>query len=60
MRPITKEQRKAIFRIYSRNAAYNPPTYRAFRKTVVQGYDCLMVQWSGMWLGIEKDGHTHS
>jgi hypothetical protein len=35
-------------------------TYREFRKTVQQGFDCLMVQWSGMWLGIELDGYTHS
>ena len=23
-------------------------------------YRCAMVHWSGMWLGIEPDGHTHS
>jgi len=34
--------------------------YRQFRKTLQQGFDCLMVQWRGMWLGIEKDGYTHS
>lgn len=37
-----------------------PATYRAFRKTVQQGYDCLMVQVSGMWIGIEKDGYSHT
>lgn len=21
---------------------------------------CVMVRWCGIWLGIEKDGHTHS
>lgn len=35
-------------------------SYRQFRKTVAYGYDCLMVAWAGMWLGIEKDGYTHS
>jgi len=35
-------------------------TYRQFRKTVQPGYDCAMVPWCGMWLGIEKDGYTHS
>jgi len=35
-------------------------TYRQFRKTVKQGFDCLMVRWQGMWLGIERDGHVHS
>lgn len=34
--------------------------YRQFRKTVAHGYDCLMLMWQGMWLGIEKDGYTHS
>lgn len=35
-------------------------SYRDFRKTVQRGYDCLMVEISGMWIGIEKDGHTHT
>ncbi len=38
-------------------------TYRQFRKTVrpeLCGYGAAMVPWCGMWLGIEKDGHTHS
>jgi len=58
---ITKAQRKAIKKIYDRR---DPSTahlsYRTFRKNVVHGYDCLMVQWAGMWLGIESDGYTHS
>ena len=35
-------------------------SYMQFRRTVQHGYDCVMVQWSGMWLGIELDGYTHS
>jgi hypothetical protein len=37
-------------------------SYLAFRRTAHYDYmmNCLMVQWSGMWLGIETDGHTHS
>jgi hypothetical protein len=35
-------------------------TYRQFRKLAVPGYDCVMVPWCGMWLGIEQDGYTHS
>jgi hypothetical protein len=27
---------------------------------VVPAHDCIMVRWSGMWLGIELDGYTHS
>jgi len=34
--------------------------YRRFRKTVQPGPGCIMVQWRGMWLGIEPDGYTHS
>ena len=35
-------------------------TYLQFRRTVQAGWGCVMVFWSGMWLGIEKDGYTHS
>lgn len=37
-----------------------PLTYLQFRRLVSYGWDCLMVPWAGMWLGIEKDGYTHS
>lgn len=37
-----------------------PWTYRQFRKSVMAGWDCLVVRWAGMTLGIEKDGYTHS
>jgi putative SOS response-associated peptidase YedK len=37
-----------------------PMTYRQFRKLAVASFDCVMVPWCGMWLGIEKDGYTHS
>jgi hypothetical protein len=33
---------------------------RAFRRNVHPGPGCIMVHWSGMWLGIEPDGYTHS
>jgi len=39
---------------------FQPLTYRQFRKRVQAGYDCLMLHWCGMWLGIEPDGYTHS
>ena len=62
---ITKEQRTALKRIYDRDQNSDQPTwnnYREFRRTVqYASYDsCIMVPWSGMWLGIEKDGYTHS
>lgn len=53
-----KAQRAAICRKWQQNN--QDLTYREFRKTVVQGFDCLMVKWCGMWLGIESDGYTHS
>jgi hypothetical protein len=53
-----KAQRASIYRKWQQNN--QGMTYREFRKTVQQGFDCLMVQWSGMWLGIESDGYTHS
>jgi len=64
---LTKQQRIALKKIYDRgtvSASFSktPLSYREFRKTV-QGYpggDCVLVPWCGMWLGIEKDGYTHS
>lgn len=35
-------------------------TWNEFRASVEPGYDCVMVYWCGMWLGIEPDGYTHS
>ena len=58
MTTLTKPQRHAIFRVWLRDN--QSMTYREFRKTVLTGYDCLMVHWCGMWLGIELDGYTHS
>jgi len=39
-----------------------PLTYREFRRTVQMEYsgDAILVPWCGMWLGIERDGYTHS
>ena len=37
-------------------------TYSEFLATVgpVFGDDCVLVLWSGMWLGVETDGYCHS
>ena len=60
-KPLTKEQRIALFRIYQREWNAKPATYLAFRRTASQSYmGCVMVPWCGMWLGIEPDGYTHS
>jgi hypothetical protein len=58
MTPITRKQREALRRIWARGA--DDRTYRQIRRDVVQGHDCLMLEWAGMWLGIERDGYTHS
>ena len=62
---LTKAQRKALYtKVYLRTlkvtAAGPQKTYREFRKEVQPGWDCVMVPFAGMWLGIEKDGYTHS
>ena len=67
---LTKAQRKALKRIFDRGPiwAQSPAgscvkyqmTYRQFRATVTHGWDCVMVRWCNMWVGIEKDGYTHT
>ena len=84
---LTKEQRKAVFKIFQRDfpnwitpfkrqtviggspvsygGTIKVPSiqYRRFRSKVQPYFDgsgCVMLPWHGMWLGIEKDGYTHS
>lgn len=58
---LTREQRIALKRVYDRHdPSTENMTYLQFRRTVQQGWDCIMVKWAGMWLGIETDGYTHS
>jgi hypothetical protein len=54
----TREQREALKRIWMRGT--DERTYRQLRRDAVGGNDCLMLNWAGMWLGIERDGYTHS
>jgi hypothetical protein len=60
MAKTTKAQRLAIYRKWCQSN--QGLTYRQFRATVrAESYGpALMVQWCGMWLGIEPDGYTHS
>ena len=55
---LNNAQRKSLYRKWAQND--QGLTYREFRRTVQCGWDCAMVQWCGMWLGIELDGYTHS
>lgn len=72
---LTRNQRVSLKRVYDRGPVYPyltaqekeqnikavPLSYKQFRRTVVRGdFGCIMVQWCSMWLGIERDGYTHS
>ena len=56
---ITKAQQNAILRVYLRDTS-EASSYLQFRRKIIRGHGCLMLQWKGMWLGIEPDGYTHS
>lgn len=56
---LTKEQRKALHKVYQRDPTV-APSYRHFRRQVLQGFGYVMIKWKGMYLGIEPDGYTHS
>lgn len=60
MSNTTRAQREAMLKVYQRHIKTG--SYRAFRRTVINDTlaGCLMVNVSGMWLGIETDGYTHS
>lgn len=68
MRPLTREQRLAIKRVYERvtdkGKGDGSPSYLAFRRRVKGPFyhndPVIMLHWAGMWLGIERDGYTHS
>jgi hypothetical protein len=55
---MTNEQNKSLYRKWKK--ADQGMTFREFSESAVQWHNCIMVKWSGMWLGIETDGHTHS
>lgn len=58
----TRAQRVALKAVYDRMPA-TTLTYRQFRKRIWpdwSGYGCVMIYWCSMWLGIERDGYTHS
>lgn len=56
---LTKAQQVALKAVYDRTSD-KPGSYLEFRRTVQPGWNCVMVEWCGMWLGIETDGYTHS
>lgn len=56
---VNKAQRQALKRVWLRGDT-GFDSYRQFRATVQPGPGCVMVHWCSMWLGIERDGYTHS
>jgi hypothetical protein len=58
---LSKEERKAIYKKYKQNPD-NSKSYKNFRQRVY--YDslngCLILKWCDMWVGIERDGYTHT
>jgi hypothetical protein len=76
MTKTTRAQREAFKRVFARTPLYpsynggftsnptgpssKPVTYCQFRRSIFVTESCAMVQWCGMWLGIEADGYTHS
>jgi len=55
---LTREQRESLYRKWLQDS--QGLTYKQFRKGVFYGPGCIMINWCGMWLGIETDGYTHS
>jgi len=55
---LNKEQRQSLHRVWLRDS--QGLSYLQFRRAVQPGWDCVMIKWCGMWLGIERDGYTHS
>lgn len=63
----TREQRVALKSLYDRQLLNDGgpqyKTYKDMRRSLYGSFDgsgCVMVQLWHMWLGIEKDGYTHS
>lgn len=56
---LTRPQRMSIWKLYCR---LNAPlySYLVFRRTVKDCGEYIMIQWCGMWVGIEKNGYTHT
>lgn len=57
---LTKEQQQALLRKFNQSPD-GSLSFLAFRRRVLPTFnDSVMIQWCGMWLGIETDGYTHS
>lgn len=73
---MNKSQLRALLRLFNRQfqengdpqcktflQERNAPQYKSFlqmRRAAEHSYDCFMIRLFNMWIGIEKDGYTHS
>lgn len=67
---LTRKQREALHKVFVRKYPHIDALraedarglYRRFRRTVQPeiGGSAVMIRYAGMWVGIEKDGYTHS
>jgi hypothetical protein len=55
---LNKAQQQALLRVWNRNP--QAETYLELRRRVQPGWDCVMIKFGSIWLGIEPDGYTHS
>lgn len=58
----TRKQREALSKLYSRDTS-DHASYLSFRRSLrfsVPAGDYVSVEWCGMYVGIELDGHTHT
>ncbi|PPQ35579.1 hypothetical protein SAMN06265338_12618 [Rhodoblastus acidophilus] len=59
---LTKAQQRTLQRLVARDEGRTWPNYLAARRAgYIAGVAvCFMIEWAGMCLGIEADGHMHS
>lgn len=58
--PTLRRQYNTAGHCYEQLTTVSSLPFKRFRKRVQPGPGCIMIEWSGMWLGIEPDGYTHS
>ena len=61
MMKLTKPQMQSLHKKWQRNN--QEMSYLQFRRTVfpeIGSWNCAMVWWNGMLVGIETDGHAHT
>jgi hypothetical protein len=56
---MTKEQQRAILKLFNRSSD-GAASYLQFRRRFTDFRDYAGGQWCGMFIGIERDGYTHT